>query len=266
MKYYLRKDNWVVLEHDFPDEVVQDFRNDEELMFLMKTYKNIIYNIQAPLEWLHPEVSYVEVQHFEVDFENGEVIIIPESGIEYEPLEDDRLMWALNKFHKVIYMHYAPIDWLPDGIRVLMIKDNNFNHPLNNLPPSLESLTINASKYMYGLAVCAFNYPLDMLPHGLRHLCIRDVIDYSQNLNNLPPMLEYLEISYMAIRSKNANEIEDGIGVEDGEQNYRRLCSSIPNIFIADNYFHYTSVSKIQEFNEYQSKLPKDYKIHLIYV
>lgn len=104
MKYYLRDDRMLVLEPNHPDEIIQDFRNDEELMYLMKTYKEIIYNIQAPLEWLHPEVSYVEVQNFDIDFKNGEVIIIPELDIEYKPLEDSRLMWDLNKFHKVIYL------------------------------------------------------------------------------------------------------------------------------------------------------------------
>ena len=59
----MRDDVWLVLELSHPNEIIQDFRNDEELMYLMKTHKKIVYNVQAPLEWLHPDVSYVEVQN-----------------------------------------------------------------------------------------------------------------------------------------------------------------------------------------------------------
>lgn len=271
MKYYLRNYSWLVLESSNPDEIIQDFRNDEELMYLMKTHKKIVYNIQAPLEWLHPDVSYVEVKNFDIDFKNGEIIIVPESNIEYKPLEDARLMWALNKFHKVIYICDAPIDWLPDGVLVLIIQDDNFNHPLNNLPPSLESLTIKGRRSIYGITMCSFDYPLDMLPHGLRHLCIRNLSEYYHKLNNLPAMLEYLELYHIKYRSKNANGIEDGVGigadVEDREIYYKSLCSSIPNIFIADGRCQrYMSALKIHEFNEYQSKFPKDYKVQSLYV
>jgi len=263
MKYYLNDECWVVLEPSNPDEVIQDFREDENLMYLMKIHKRIIYNIQAPLEWLHPEVSYVEVINFDVDFENGEVIINPEPDIEYKPLEDSKLMWALNKFHKVVYMYDAPIDWLPDGVRVLMIKNDNFNYPLNNLPPSLESLSICAYKYIYGMARCVFNYPLDNLPHNLRHLCLCDLLDYSHELNNLPPMLEYLELYYMKYNKKTAKQTGDGYVDGETEKYYKCLCSNVPNIFISDSHGHYMSEKKKLEFNNYYSKLPKDYKIYL---
>ena len=41
MKYYLRNYSWLVLESSNPDEIIQDFRNDEELMYLMKTHKKM---------------------------------------------------------------------------------------------------------------------------------------------------------------------------------------------------------------------------------
>lgn len=78
-------------------------------------------------------------------------------------------------------------------------------------------------------------------------------------------MLEYLELYYVKYKNKNTNKIEDceELEVVDREKYYRHLCSSIPNIFIADGLYWQMSELKIQERNEYKSKLPIDYKIHL---
>ena len=257
----MRNDFWVVLEPSYNDEVIQDFREDENLMSLMKIHKKIMYHIQAPLEWLHPDISYVDVKNFDIDFENGEVIInseSDESDIEYKPLEDARLMWALNKFHKVVYMDDAPLDWLPNGVRVLVIKNSNFNYPLNNLPPSLESLTICAHIYMFGIGHVNFNYPLDNLPTGLRHLSLSHVSQDFPKLDNLPSTLEHFAFCYSNYNNHTQDEYNDI------EKYYKNLYPRITNIFISnstDNFFSANSDNILK--NNYYSKIPSEYKICL---
>lgn len=244
MKYYFQNDSWLVIEPSSPDEIITDFRDNERLMAILKTCNKVDYKIPAPLEWLPEGVSYVDVGNFDVDFEHGEVIISPNNHDGYKPYEDERLLQALQKYQKVVYINNEPIDWLPEGVRVLMIESNNFNHSLDNLPSTLEALTIRAMGYLYDIGVCNFKHPLDRLPHGLRYLCLCDLRDYHHELNNLPSTLEYLEIF---ISYSNKNEIKKK------EPYYERLYNGFPNVYIS-NWRLPTS-----KHYELRRKIPREY-------
>jgi hypothetical protein len=251
MKYYFINDSWLVIEPSYPDELIKDFRDNDRLMAMLKSSTKIEYNIDAPLDWLPEGVTYVDLGNFDIDFINGEVIISPNYQDEYKtykPYEDVRLMWAINKFKKVVYICNDPIDWLPEGIRVLMIESNDFNHPLNNLPSTLESLTLRSLGYRYNMGINGFKQPLDNLPNSLRYLSLRELRDYHHELNNLPANLEYLELF---IIYSNKNEISEK------EEYYERLCASIPNVYISNWRM------PVNKHIELLRKLPKEYFVVL---
>ena len=62
------------------------------------------------------------------------------------------------------------------------MKNSNYDHPLVNLPNTLETLVINRE----------YNETLDMLPDSIEFLVIRY---YDNKLNKLPHNLKYISIS-----------------------------------------------------------------------
>ena len=83
-----------------------------------------------------------------------------------------------------------------------LLLDNNFNEPIDCLPPSLTSLTLGAVFYQprhspFGFSnykvPISFNYPLDHLPPLLTHLTLRGP-SFGHPLNNLPDSLLHLDV------------------------------------------------------------------------
>jgi len=249
MKYY-KRDNTVVIKPfesseitDSNEKIIDDFTKKEELIELIKICKNIEYFIQESLDWLPLEdINYIQVEQnlFDIDVKHGEIIINSEKreDMNYDKLKTDaRLAWAFSKFNKVIYYCNHPIDWLPNNILVLVIKNNLFNYPLENLPLSLESLTISAENVIFNLNICKFNHPLNMLPVGLKRLCINGLTSFNHSLDDLPPTLEFLEIFEMFL----------------SDENYL-LIKEIPNLL----YFP-SMIGEIAKIKLYRTKLPKKY-------
>jgi len=176
-----------------------DFRNDIELINLLKTYKKVIYNCPCPLEWLPDEVIEIDVRDiYIIDKIHCEIIICQENTENTENLDgnynyydDIELINQITKYKKVIYYDDKSVDWLPEGITHLGIINCYFNHPLENLPQSLIYLFISGKKLFYRESV--FRQSLDYLPTGLK--CLRlEALCYKIPLDNLPPNLEYLFI------------------------------------------------------------------------
>lgn len=113
---------------------------------------------------------------------------------------DDEII-NLIKIHKQLSVpcnYLYPLDNLPIEIETLYIEEdrqyeafatfseNNFNKPLENLPPKLKKLWICSFQ---------FNQSLDYLPESLKELIISS-IDFDKELNNLPPGLKTLTIEW----------------------------------------------------------------------
>jgi hypothetical protein len=147
-------------------ENIIDFRNNDELIELLKHYKKVIYNCHCPLEWLPDEVMWIEVREtYDIDKINSEITIY---GEEKNYLGNIEFLEQITKYKKLIYYNEEPINWLPDGITHLEIHNDEFNHSLDNLPASLIYLGISGKKMVYSES--AFNQSLDYLPIGLKCL------------------------------------------------------------------------------------------------
>ncbi len=87
---------------------------------------------------------------------------------------------------------WQPLDWLPYGVKRLRIT-KYFNHPLDNLPNSLEVLIINN---IYDNDLVIFTQPLNNLPLGLKYLELGQMykFNYENYILDLPSTLEYLVI------------------------------------------------------------------------
>lgn len=85
----------------------------------------------------------------------------------------------VNKLYLFVY-DLTPLITFPNWLIILHINEE-FNIPLNNLPPGLEKLKLNCAK---------FTYDLDNLPLKLEELIL---INYTGYLDNLPPNLKTLE-------------------------------------------------------------------------
>ena len=165
------------------------FQDDIKLLELLKQYKKVIYNCHCPLEWLPDEVVRIEVREtYDIDKIDGYVCIF---GEECNYLGDIELLEQIKKYKKLLYCNKEPINWLPEGITHLEIHNNDFNHPLENLPASLIYLGICGRKMVYSES--DFNQSLDYLPVGLKCLQLNSLCNEIP-LNNLPPGLEYLFI------------------------------------------------------------------------
>ena len=177
-----------------------DFRNDIELINLLKTYKKVIYNCPCPLEWLPDEVINIEVRNtYNIDKIHSEISLYIDVDNDnddnndntYNYYDDIELINQIIKYKKLIYYDYKEINWLPVGITHLEINNLNFNHPLDNLPYSLLCLCITGHKLFYQDS--RFKHSLDYLPSGLKCLQIGSLSN-DIPLDNLPPGLEYLFI------------------------------------------------------------------------
>lgn len=167
------------------------FQDDDDikLLKLLKQYKKVIYNCHCPLEWLPDEVVRIEVREtYDIDKIDDEVCIY---GEECNYLGDIELIEQIKKYKKLLYCNEEPINWLPEGITHLEIHNNDFNHPLENLPSSLIYLGICGRIMVYSES--DFNQSLDYLPVGLKCLQLNSLCN-EISLNNLPPGLEYLFI------------------------------------------------------------------------
>lgn len=78
---------------------------------------------------------------------------------------------------------------LPLELLSFTIETSN-NHPMDNLPNKLISLTINKDYGNYN-----FNQPLDLLPESLLYLKLYLHTDYKYKINDLPSSIKYIIIN-----------------------------------------------------------------------
>ncbi len=170
--------------------IIADIKPDSKVLIICGNDLTKITNA-IPLEYLN--------RIYGIDYElhdySGIVNFKIEEGIfpnlEYLYLSSERKdfirsMHASNRHPNLI--NEIQLNNLPKTIKILYIdfiaRIFEFNKPLDNLPPNLETLCISSF---------CFNQPLDMLPITLKKLSINSN-DYNQPINNLPPGLETLYI------------------------------------------------------------------------
>jgi len=185
------------IEITVPEDI--DFRNDIELMQMLKHYNHIKYTYPHPLEWLPDHITcFTYCNIFAIDFKYKKVYILENPDNGYDNVEDSKkystnneLIKMLTKYKRVVCGADIPLDWLPNGITHLEITNQMFNHTLDNLPPSLILLSICGGKQIF----CErfFNKSLDNLPIGLKCLYLAN-LEAEILLDNLPSNLEYLLI------------------------------------------------------------------------
>lgn len=180
-----------------------DYRDDEELMNLLREHTKVNYDCPCPIEWLPDNLEYITVRNiFEIDKKRKVIVVLDNTHYNYatgnntqinfiDYAKDVDLIKYIKDFKKVEYWSQQPLDWLPDGITHLAIRNVLFNHPLENLPSTLLYLGIIGGKPIYDEHF--FNKSLDYLPIGLKCLDLAH-LESEIPLNNLPPTLEYLFI------------------------------------------------------------------------
>lgn len=117
--------------------------------------------------------------------------------------------------HLYMYNYSKNLDCLCDGILTLRI-GNKFNHPVCNLPSTLEELGLGNE----------FNHPVDTLPQNLKMLELGNKFNFP--INNLPSMLQILILG----------------------ENFNQSLDMLPNTIT------YISISWIGRFSHHIKKLP----------
>ncbi len=130
-------------------------------------------------------------------------IILFQSDLNRKKLEDDLAdhIELINKI-KILNFDYEfnqSIDilknldieelYLGNYDHIFMYPTSQFNHPVNNLPPTLKKLYFNSKS--------CFNQPIDNLPEGLESLYLGS--EFNQSIDNLPNSLKFLFISSTSI-------------------------------------------------------------------
>lgn len=100
---------------------------------------------------------------------------------------------------RISFIHFGtkfnhPVPKLPPSLIHLLIKSQNFNNSLDDLPSTLCFLTITSNRH--------FNKPLNRLPDSLSNLTIHSS-HFNQPLLSLPPNLTVLEIANTQIYKSN---------------------------------------------------------------
>ena len=239
------------IEITVPEDI--DFRNDSELMQILKNYNHVKYTYPHPLEWLPDHITYFNFcDIFAIEFKDKQVYILdnPDSG--YYDVEDSKrystnneLIKMLTKYKRVICEANVPLDWLPDGITHLEINNQMFDRPLDNLPTSLILLSICGGKQIFDERF--FNQPLDNLPVGLKCLYLAN-LENEILLDNLPPSLEYLLI----------NQREYNLPLDNLPKNMKKVIVLTDNTCIKNDYVVYNPENGYQEI---QNILDNIYKI-----
>ena len=94
---------------EISSEEIIDFRNNNELIELLKQYKKVIYNCHCPLEWLPDEVMRIEVREtYDIDKIDGEVCIF---GEECNYLGDIELLEQIKKYKKLLSFKPLSVIW-----------------------------------------------------------------------------------------------------------------------------------------------------------
>lgn len=123
-------------------------------------------------------------------------------------------------------------------IDIIIIRDINFNYPIDKLPNRIKSLKIYSD---------VFNQSVDSLPSSLQILCIKsstwDTDSFNQPINNLPLKLEELVI-YSTDFNQPVNKLPNSllklyIGGNDGDfnQSLHRLPKELKILCICSNDF-----------------------------
>lgn len=205
LKYHINEVKHVVIENEIPvlaEGHTLDYQkilnSDKELMQLLgKPGCIVVTHLPIPPEVFPDSVVYICYYNRYMIYREQSFVTIyfkPELNIDnYSYAEDKILLDALVRYEKLIYRDIKPINWLPNGVKTLCITDYRFNHPLDNLPGSLEALIFNddVEEKLWGFI---FNQPLDNLPHGLKILALHQITYYTHPFHNLPVSLEYLII------------------------------------------------------------------------
>lgn len=103
------------------------------------------------------------------------------------------------------YLFNKNIDLLPQTLRVLIFPTNSiFNKPINDLPISLEILSVGNSfnqsinnlpnKLLHIMLGSKFNHPVNKLPPYLKTLIFNKLTTFEHELNCLPDSLEFISL------------------------------------------------------------------------
>jgi hypothetical protein len=215
-------------------------------------YKSYISGITIPSDIKYCALDYKYDKYIasEVEFKifeniNAELdVILPHTQIEYLYCGFQVKNIAAYTNLKTLILEcdiYYPLNDLPASLIRLEILVPVFIE-LNNLPPNLKVLRINAgglNNYCFG-----YPYPLNNLPSGLEILYFpetksMDGKDYLANLDNLPILLKYLYLPTYFNLSESTN------------------FDTIPNSVEVIEFHHYPEF--VEKINKYPASLKKIY-------
>ena len=253
LKYHVDSCNMIVIEKEFEIplsdyelntlDYKQIISNDTKLMNQINTDKthSIITYLPIPPEDFPKSIKYIMYYKRYMVYRERSIVVIYFTPInnsemidDYNYASDNILLDALVKYNKLIYRDIRPLNWLPNGVKILEITNTSFNHPLDNLPPSLEALLFNEDYKIHNNEFI-FNHPLDNLPHGLKILVLVLMHDYRHQLYNLPTGLEYLVLASLGINGRNQID------------NLEYLRKTIPNTITKNNFNFEEIIKKIPE-------------------
>ncbi len=176
---------------------ILDLSNYPELEYLDCSYNQIteITNIPYTIKYLDcshnqiKELSYEYTNHQFLDYFNcskNPVVMI------YYPFDIKPKKYPLTLKH----IEYSgpfnhPIDNLPEGLETLTFfsceyLDSEFNQPINNLPNTLKKIHLSNE----------FNHQIDDLPDSLTELIFEKYSKFNHRIDNLPSNLKVLYLGY----------------------------------------------------------------------
>ncbi len=165
----------------FTSDIIQNIIDNKIEKIIINLTKNY------PIPILPDTIKIIIIGDRDIDFVNIPILDLPMFNcINRTSIFNHPLYYLPNNLTHLVFLENSdfnhPIDNLPLTLEFLEL-NGYFNYPLNNLPDNLKYLKIGGD----------FSHPLDNLPDNLKYLIIRG--SFSHPLNNLPENLNYLLIT-----------------------------------------------------------------------
>eukprot|EP01112_Ceratiomyxa_fruticulosa_P018821 TRINITY_DN6075_c0_g1_i1.p1 TRINITY_DN6075_c0_g1~~TRINITY_DN6075_c0_g1_i1.p1 ORF type:complete len:376 (-),score=56.78 TRINITY_DN6075_c0_g1_i1:146-1219(-) len=151
------------------------------------THINLSWEFSEPILAFPPNLVYLEFSKYNNYFTYPIKNLPPNLTHLYLPNEYNHpieLPTKLKHF-RVGTQWDQPVDMLPQSVTHLYLGDSHFNHPIYNLPPNLQTLTL--SKY-----ISYYNLVIEFLPQTITFLYFGDNFNEPITAGNLPPHLTHL--------------------------------------------------------------------------